>query len=97
MIEANLLKMGLEVHQQHFSARLPLTGGAQRKGVNVYATLRAHRASGIEALVVHVPLTEHSTFEPAFALVLAKFLACELQCYSENRMATHSPPDLLPM
>ena len=97
MIEANLLNMGLEVYQQHFSARLPLTGEAQRKGVNVYATLRAHRASGIEALVVHVPLTEHSTFEAAFALVLAKFLARKLQCYNEDRMATHSPPDLLPM
>lgn len=84
MIEDNMLKMGLEVRRQHFSAHLPLTGGMQRKGVNVYATLRTQRASGIEALVVHVPLTDHSTLKPAFALVLAKFLARKLyNCYCQ--------------
>ena len=83
MIEENLLKIGLEVHHQHFSARLPLTGGGvQGRGVNMYATLRAQRASGMEALVVHVPLTDHSTLEPAFVLVLAKFFARKLYyCY----------------
>lgn len=83
MIEDNLLKIGLEVYHQHFSAHLPLTGGGvQGRGVNVYATLRTQRASGMEALVVHVPLTDHTTLEPAFALVLAKFLARKLYyCY----------------
>ena len=76
MVEENLLKMGLEVHKQHFTANLPLSGyeGMQGKGVNMYATLRTQRASGIEALVVHVPLTNGSTLEPAFALTLVKFL-----------------------
>ena len=84
MIEDNLLEMGLEVARQNFSAHLPLTGGMERKGVNLYATLRTQRASGIEALVVHVPLTDHSTLKPAFALVLAKFLARKLYgCYCQ--------------
>lgn len=80
MVEENLLKIGLEVHQQHFAAHLPITGDgrAQGKGVNMYATLRTQRASGIEALVVHVPLTNGSTLEPAFALTLAKFLVRKL-------------------
>ena len=74
-VEREAGALGLESHRQNFSVSPPL-GGDLVQGVNLYATLPAHRSAGMEALVLHVAL-EGGACNPvhsaAFALGMAKF------------------------
>merc|ERR1719348_928275 len=48
---SQLTALGLEVHQHHFSLNYPL-GNSTFKGTNIYAILRAPKASSTESLVL---------------------------------------------
>lgn len=65
-----LAQLGLEVHTQEFAAVLPHLQHPVN-GSNVYATLRAQRGSGMEALLIHVPMD--NIYSVSFALAFANF------------------------
>ena len=65
-----LVDIGLDVHTQNFTASLPHLPYPVN-GTNLYASLKAQRASGIEALVIHVPLENVNAV--SFAIAFAKF------------------------
>lgn len=54
-IEAKLRQLGLEVHKHNFTLEYPLGKPKTFHGENIYAILRAPRASSTEALVLSVP------------------------------------------
>ena len=79
-IEARLKQMGLEVYRHNFTLNFPL--GAEpsvHKGDNIYAILRAPRASSTEALVLTTPYRPPFSLESptdvsvAILLTMAKF------------------------
>lgn len=54
-IQAQFRQLGLEVHTQPFTLTYPLSEGRNFTGTNVYAILRAPKASSTEALVLCAP------------------------------------------
>lgn len=79
-IEARLKQMGLEVYRQNFSLQFPLGKKEQLyKGDNIYAILRAPRASSTEGLVFATPYRSSLSIEApsdvslALLLTMAKF------------------------
>ena len=54
-IEARLRQMGLEVYRHNFSLKFPLGARETYHGDNIYAILRAPRASSTESLVLTTP------------------------------------------
>ena len=55
-IEARLKQMGLEVYRHNFNLTFPLSNKPRLfEGNNIYAILRAPRASSTEALVLTTP------------------------------------------
>lgn len=76
-LQAMFHQMGLEVHTHNFTLRNPLDGGGGRAytGQNVYAVLRAPRASSTEALVFAVPYRPPSSLEEGTDASLAVLLA----------------------
>ena len=79
-LKASLTQLGLEVYSHNFTLNYPLSkDNANYTGENVYAILRAPRASSTEALVLSVPYRspnspEHGT-DTSIAVLLgtAKF------------------------
>ena len=69
-VKRTLVDIGLDVHTQNFTAFLPHLQYPV-DGTNLYASLKAQRASGIEALVIHVPLENVNAV--SFAIAFAKF------------------------
>jgi len=80
-IEARLKQLGLEVYRHNFTLNYPLGKKNQvYKGDNIYAVLRAPRASSTEGLVLSTPYRPPDlSFEPstdvsvALLLTMAKF------------------------
>jgi len=80
-IEARLKQMGLEVYRHNFTVNYPLGKKDQSwSGDNIYAVLRAPRASSTEGLVLSTPYRPPDlSFEPptdvsvAILLTMAKF------------------------
>ena len=79
-IEARLKQMGLEVYRHNFSLNFPLGLNRQvYKGDNIYAILRAPRASSTESLVFATPYRPPISIEQptdvslAMLLTMAKF------------------------
>ena len=78
-IEARLKQMGLEVYRHNFSIKFPLGRGEVYKGNNIYAILRAPRASSTESLVFATPYRPPISIESptdvslAVLLTMAKF------------------------
>jgi len=78
-IQAQFRQLGLEVHTQSFSLTYPLAEGRNFTGTNVYAILRAPKASSTEALVLCAPHrpanSPHQNTDAGIAVLLsiAKF------------------------
>ena len=83
-IEARLRQMGLEVYTHNFSLNFPLSNDVKpiTKGDNIYAILRAPRASSTEGLVFATPYRAPNALESlekptdvsvAMLLTMAKF------------------------
>ncbi len=75
-IEARLKQMGLEVYTHNFTLNFPLgKPGQSYTGVNIYAILRAPRASSTEAIVLSTPyrppMSIESPTDVSLSLVLA--------------------------
>ena len=74
-IEAKLRQFGLEVYNHNFTLNFPLGDKRTFTGKNVYAILRAPRASSNEALVLSVPYRPPSSVEESTDASLAVLLA----------------------
>ena len=78
-IESQLRQIGLEVYTHNFTLTYPLGVGDVRKrtfqGRNVYAILRAPRASSTEALVLSSPYRPPYSVEPGTDVSIALLLA----------------------
>ena len=90
-IESQLRQLGLEVYTHNFTLTYPL-GAAdvnQRtfRGRNVYAILRAPRASSTEALVLSAPYRPPFSVEPATDVGVALLLAAAKFFRSQNYWA----------
>ena len=78
-IESQLRQIGLEVYTHNFTLTYPLGAADVKKrtfqGRNVYAILRAPRASSTEALVLSAPYRPPFSVEPATDVSVALLLA----------------------
>ncbi|KAM5280878.1 glycosylphosphatidylinositol anchor attachment 1 protein [Ctenodactylus gundi] len=74
-LERTMRSVGLEVHTQSFSRKLPFPDEIRERymvsGTNVYGILRAPRAASTESLVLTVPCGSDSTNSQAVGLLLA--------------------------
>uniref|UniRef100_A0A2K5CMT3 GPI-anchor transamidase component GPAA1 n=1 Tax=Aotus nancymaae TaxID=37293 RepID=A0A2K5CMT3_AOTNA len=74
-LERTMRAVGLEVHTQSFSRKLPFPDETHERyivsGTNVYGILRAPRAASTESLVLTVPCGSDSTNSQAVGLLLA--------------------------
>ena len=83
-LEAQFRQLGLEVHHQPFSVAYPLAQGRNFTGTNVYAILRAPKASSTEALVLcaphRPPNSPHQSTDAGIAVLLsvAKFFRSQI-------------------
>jgi glycosylphosphatidylinositol transamidase len=73
-LEATLRQLGLEVFTHNFTINYPLSEGSAA-GQNLYAILRAPRASSTEALILSVPYRPPTSFEQGTAASVAVLLA----------------------
>lgn len=74
-LEAQFRQLGLEVYTHNFSLNYPLGQGRKFTGQNVYAILRAPRASSNEALVFSVPYRPPYSLDQATEASLAVLIA----------------------
>ncbi|XP_059094884.1 glycosylphosphatidylinositol anchor attachment 1 protein-like [Tigriopus californicus] len=74
-IEAQFRQLGLEVYTHNFSLNYPLGQGRKFVGQNVYAILRAPRASSNEALVFSVPYRPPYSLDQGTEASLAVLMA----------------------
>ncbi len=74
-LKASLARLGLEVHSHNFTLRYPLGHPENYTGENVYAILRAQRASRTEALVLSVPYRPPNSLEQGTEASVAVMLA----------------------
>ncbi|GAB6020270.1 hypothetical protein CHUAL_002988 [Chamberlinius hualienensis] len=78
-LQGQFRQLGLEVYMHNFTLKYPLTTSTYYEGKNIYAILRAPRASSTEALVLvspfRSPIAVHPDTSPGIALMfaLAKF------------------------
>jgi len=83
-LEAQFRQLGLEVYQQQFSLAYPL-GNSTFSGTNLYAILRAPKASSTEALVLSAPHrprnNPHPSTQAGIALLLASAKYFRSQIY----------------
>ncbi len=73
---ATFHQLGLETYEHNFTLRSPLGDGRAYTGRNVYAILRAPRASSTEALVFSVPYRPPNSLENTNDVGVAVLLAC---------------------
>ena len=74
-IEARLRQLGLEVYTHNFTLEYPLGESKTFTGQNVYAILRAPRASSTEALILSVPYRPPYSLDQGTDTSLAVLLA----------------------
>jgi len=93
-LEAMLKQLGLEVYTHNFTLNYPLGERKSFTGQNVYAIMRAPRASSTESLVLSVPYRPPNSLEQgtdaAIAVLLstAKFFRRQYYC---KRFAHNMP------
>jgi len=75
LLHGFLSDMGLEVYTHNFTLNFPFGKGKVFKGQNLYAILRAPRASSTEALVLSAPFRRSVSLEPANDVAIALLLA----------------------
>jgi len=75
LLEGFFSDMGLEVYTHNFTLNFPFGKGKKFQGKNLYAILRAPRASSTESLVLSAPFRRSLSLEPPTDVSLALLLA----------------------